>query len=102
MVSLITVSKAQKMLAEHTRARRLGMGLTQQGLAIRAGVSLPTLRKFEQKHTISLESFLKLLMVLDSLEQVVQATAPTQTKFSSIDDVLEDNEKKTPRKGWRT
>jgi transcriptional regulator with XRE-family HTH domain len=102
MVSLITVSKAQKMLAEHTRARRLGMGLTQQGLAIRAGVSLPTLRKFEQKHTISLESFLKLLMVLDSLEQVVQATAPTQTKFSSIDDVLEDNEKKTPGKGWRT
>jgi hypothetical protein len=41
-------------------------------------------------------------MVLDSLEQVVQATAPTQTQFSSIDDVLEDNKKKTPRKGWRT
>ena len=102
MVSLITVSKAQKILAEHARARRLGMGLTQEGLAIRAGVSLPTLRKFEQKHTISLESFLKLLMVLDSLEQVVQATAPTQTKFSSIDDVLEDNRKKIPRKGWRT
>ena len=102
MVSLITVSKAQKILAEHTRARRLGMGLTQQGLAIRAGVSLATLRKFEQKHTISLESFLKLLLVLDSLEQVVQATAPTQTKFSSIDDVLEDNRKKIPRKGWRT
>ena len=102
MVSLITVSKAQKILAENNRARRLGMGLTQQGLAIRAGVSLPTLRKFEQKHTISLESFLKLLMVLDSLEQVVQATAPAQTKFSSIDDVLEGNEKKTPRKGWRT
>ena len=102
MVSLITVSKAQKILAENTRARRLGMGLTQQGLAIRAGVSLPTLRKFEQKHIISLESFLKLLLVLDSLEQVVQATAPTQTKFSSIDDVLEDNRKKIPRKGWRT
>jgi transcriptional regulator with XRE-family HTH domain len=102
MVSLITVSKAQKMLVEHTRARRLGMGLTQEGLAVRAGVSLPTLRKFEQKHTISLESFLKLLLVLDSLEQVVQAAAPTQTKFSSIDDVLVENKKKVPRKGWRS
>ena len=102
MVSLITVSKAQKMLVEHTRARRLETGLTQEGLAKRAGVTLPTLRKFEQKGTISLESFLKILLVLDALEQVVEATAPQQTEFTSIDDVLSNNKKKKPKKGWRT
>ena len=102
MVSLITVSKAQKILAENTRARRLETGLTQEGLAKRAGVSLPTLRKFEQKGLISLESFLKLMLVLDGLEALVEATAPQQTEFSSIDDVLADKAKKKRQKGWRT
>ncbi len=89
------------MLVENTRSRRLETGLTQEGLARRAGVSLPTLRKFEQKGLISLESFLKILLVLDALEQLVEATAPQQAEFSSIDDVLADNNKKKPRKGWR-
>lgn len=102
MVSLITVSKAQNMLVENTRARRLETGLTQKGLASRAGVSLPTLRKFEQKGLISLESFLKILLVLDTLKQVVEATTPQQTEFSSIDEVLASNKKKNPKKGWRT
>lgn len=101
MVSLITTSKAQKKLAENTRARRLAMGLTQEGLATRAGVSLPTLRKFEQKGVVSLESFLKLLMVVDGLEAVVEATRPVQSGFSSIDKVLEEK-KPTPKRGWRT
>ena len=49
MVSLITSSKAQKKLVEYTRLKRLSMDLTQAGLAERAGVPLPTLRKFEQQ-----------------------------------------------------
>lgn len=101
MISLISVSKAQNIIAEHTRARRLNMGLTQAGLAQRSGVSLPSLRKFEQKGAISLESLLKLLMVLNGLEELVNSIKPTQSEFSSIDDVLKDK-KKTPKKGWRT
>ena len=101
MVALLTVSKAQKKLAEYAKARRLHMGLTQEGLAKRANVSLGTLRKFEQKGLISLESFLKLLMVLDGLEHVVDALKSTQTEFSSIDDVLNDKPSTAPKKGWR-
>ena len=74
MISLITPSKAQKKLAENVRLRRLDMELTQEGLAERSGVPLPTLRKFEQKGAISLESFLKLQMVLGGLEGVLKAT----------------------------
>ncbi len=40
MISVITPAKAQKNIAEHTRARRLQMGLTQEGLAERSGVAL--------------------------------------------------------------
>lgn len=101
MVLVFSVSKAQKQLKAHIRARRLAMGLTQEGLATRAGVSLPTLRKFEQKGLISLESFLKLLIVLNGLEDVVNAIRPQENPFLSIDDVLEVDKKKHPEKGWR-
>ncbi len=100
MISLLTVPKAQGKLAEYTRARRLATGLTQEGLAKRSGVSLPTLRKFEQKGLISLESFLKLMVVLDGLEPLLDAVKPRKKEFASIDDVLaKDN--KTRKKGWR-
>ena len=98
-MSLLTVSKAQKKLAEYARAKRLEMGLTQEGLANRSGVSLPTLRKFEQKSVISLESYLKLQMVLGQLENIVETVKPQQNQFSSIDEVL--TEPKKPKKGWR-
>jgi transcriptional regulator with XRE-family HTH domain len=102
MVSLVTVPKAQEKLVEHVRARRLATGLTQAGLAKRAGVSLASLRKFEQKGLISLQSYLKILMALGILAQIVEATAPPPEAFSSIDDVLAEPEKKTRKKGWRT
>lgn len=89
MVSLATPSKAQKKLAEHARQRRLDMELTQEGLAERAGVPLPTLRKFEQKGVLSLEAFLKLHMVLGGLDDIIKATAPAPKQFASIDEVLE-------------
>jgi transcriptional regulator with XRE-family HTH domain len=63
-------------LAENVRERRLQMDLTQEGLAERSGVSLSTLRKFEQKGSISLESFLKLLSVIGGLEEVINALKP--------------------------
>ncbi|MCJ8322919.1 MAG: helix-turn-helix transcriptional regulator [Rhizobiales bacterium] len=101
MLSLLTASQAQESIAKNLRTKRLGTGLTQAGLADRSGVSLPSLRRFEQSGNISLESLLKLLMTLNSLEQFVQSTEPISTEFSSIDDVLNDKKKKTPKKGWR-
>lgn len=81
-------SKAQKKIAENVRKRRLQMDLTQEGLAERSGVPLSTLRKFEQKGNISLESFLKLLSVIGGLEEVINALKPNIPNFKSIDDVL--------------
>ena len=98
---LLTTSKAQKLLSERVKAKRLQQGLTQEGLANRSGVPLPTLRKFEQKGLISLESFLKLLTVLGCLEKVVQALETDDESFKSIEDVLRGSPQKPRKYGWR-
>ncbi len=98
---LTTVAKAQEKIAENARLQRLTLGLTQQGLAKRSGVALPTLRKFEQKGLISLEAFLKLQMVLGSLESIIKSIEPNISVFSSIDEVLEANKKPTRKRGNR-
>lgn len=77
------------------------MELTQEGLANRSGVPLRSLRKFEQTGVISLESFLKLYMVLGGLEDIIKASAPKATDFSSIDDVLATSNKPTRQRGTR-
>jgi len=102
MASLLTISKAQDRLRGQAKAMRLRQGFTQEGLAKRAGVPLPTLRKFEQKGLISLESFLKILMVLGSLEDLVSALENDVDQFDSIDDVLRGRPQKPRKHGWRT
>lgn len=101
MVSLITSAKAQKKIAENMKDLRLEKGLTQEGLSERSGVSLSSLRKFEQKGMLSLESFFKLAMALGCIERLIQATQPLENNFSSIDDVLHKKEDKKPKRGWR-
>jgi transcriptional regulator with XRE-family HTH domain len=99
MVLLITVPEARRRLADAVRSRRLALGLTQAGLALRANVALPTFRRFEQKAHFSLDSFVKVLAVLDLLEPVIAAVKPKPT-FASIDDVL--TMPSAPKRGSRT
>ena len=99
MLSLISTSKAQLKIAKNIRARRLSMELTQEGLAERSGVPLPTLRKFEQKGAISLESFLKLLMVVGEVEELINILKPSKPVFNSIDDVLKGADSVSRKRG---
>jgi len=101
MMSLLSLGKSQRKLAENARAKRLQMDLTQEGLANRSGVPTRTLRKFEQEGAISLASFLKLYMVLGGLDEIIAASAPKQTAFSSIDEVLATPKKKVRKRGTR-
>lgn len=99
MIVFTTPAQAQKAIAENVRRRRLQMELTQEGLAKRSGVALPTLRKFEQKGAISLESFLKLQGVLGGLDDILKATQTKATPFASIDDVLAANKAPMRQRG---
>ena len=101
MISLISPAKVQRKLAEQARARRLQMALTQTGLAERSTVALATLRKFERTGAISLESFLKLHMVLGGLEDILKATQIKETFFASIDEVLDTDHTPTRQRGTR-
>jgi transcriptional regulator with XRE-family HTH domain len=99
---LITAPKAQKILAEHVRSRRLELNLTQARLSERSGVALPTLRKFEQQGSVSLETFLKLLMVVGGLDEMLKAVQPSPMQFTSIDEVLSADKSTTRRKRGRS
>lgn len=77
------------------------MELTQEGLAERSGVALPTLRKFERTGALSLESFLKLHMVLGGLEDILKATQIKEESYSSIDDVLKSDNVPIRKRGTR-
>ena len=101
MVSLISPTKAQQKIAQSVRERRLLSELTQEGLSERSGVPLATLRKFEQKGLISLESLLKLLLVVGGLEELTDALKPPIPTYTSIEEVLKDNSKNTRKRGRR-
>jgi len=97
----VSLSKTQTKLVDNFRERRLQMNLTQAGLAERSGVPLSTLRKFEQKGLISLDSFLKLLSVIGGLEEMVDVLKPKEKNFKSIYDVLKSEEKPIKKRGSR-
>ena len=95
----ISLSKVQRKVVENIRDRRLQMELTQEGLSERSGVPLSTLRKFEQKGVISLDSFLKILSIVGGLEELLEALKPKQRHFKSIDEVLKSEEKSVRKRG---
>lgn len=97
----VSLSKVQRKIVENIRDRRLQMELTQEGLSERSGVPLSTLRKFEQKGVISLDSFLKILSVVGGLDEMIEALKPKQQHFKSIDEVLKSEEKNSRKRGSR-
>lgn len=96
-----TPNKALETVSKNMKDLRLSKGLTQEGLASRSGVSLSSLRKFEQSGIISLESFFKLASVLGCLDKLIEATKPEKSTYTSIDDVLNQKEDQAPKRGWR-
>ena len=65
MISLMSPpSEIATELAKRLRKRRLEENMTQEGLARRSGVPLGTLKKFEASGSISLVSFIRLLIAL--------------------------------------
>ncbi len=66
--SLITPEQVAKDLAGRAKALRLAQGWKQITLAERSGVSLASLRRFEESGRISLESLLALAFALYRLD----------------------------------
>jgi transcriptional regulator with XRE-family HTH domain len=78
-----------KGIAERLRKRRLELNLTQQTLAKRAGVSLGSLKRFENNYEISLKHLLMIAVVLDATEEF--ASLFIRRQFENIDQVLQSS-----------
>lgn len=102
MISVLSHLEVREKLRVKTRERRLELGFTQEGLAVRADVSIATLRKFEYTGKISLDSFIKLSLVLNFIDDLAALFDRDPSDFQSIDEVLKDIETPKRQKGWRT
>jgi len=74
--TLHSPEETAKQLAEKTRTLRLSRKWKQSTLATRSGVSLPSLRRFEQSGRISLQGLLRLAFTLGRLDEFVSILQP--------------------------
>jgi transcriptional regulator with XRE-family HTH domain len=85
-IELLTPAELAGRVADRARARRLELGLTQQAVADRSGVSLGSLRRFERTGRIAFDSLLRIALALDALA-AFEGLFPA-AEFRSIDDVI--------------
>lgn len=76
-------------LSGRHRLARKRAGFSQVEMAERSGVSLGTLKRFETTGKISLESFLKLLLVLGRIHEMEQLLFPLED-LTEIENLFSD------------
>jgi transcriptional regulator with XRE-family HTH domain len=91
--SSLTPGETCRRIAADEKRRRKSLGLTQQELAKKAGVSLGSLKRFEQQGEIALASLLRLAMALDALNDFLDLF--NHSTYQSIEDVLNDSSRKS-------
>lgn len=82
-------------VASRVKARRLEMDLTQEGMALRAGMKLPTYRRFERTGEISFRGLLQIGFALNALQDF--ALLFGQRQYQTLDEVLAEQQPKRKR-----
>ena len=98
-INLSTPSSVMDDLKSKYKNLRLALTFTQSGLAKRSGVSLGSIKRFESSGKISLESLLKLSLVLECLDDFKNIANPKNDMINSIDELI--NKKDSFRKRGR-
>lgn len=86
-------------IALQMKERRLELNLTQELLASQSGVSLGTLKRFENSYEISLKHLLMLAVVLDSTGEFFGLF--TKRNYGNIEEVLRVKAAKKRQRGRR-
>ena len=84
-------------LAQNVKKRRLEKKLSTKTLAEMSGVPAATIQRFELKHAISLESYVKLAKALGYSEEIMQMLA--EPKYDTMEELLEINKNRTRKRG---
>jgi len=88
-----------KRIAASMKRSRLELNLSQHALAERSGVSLGSLKRFENSYEISLKHLLMIAVVLQATEEFHSLFSKRQ--YSSINEVIDAKKKKTRRRAGR-
>ena len=97
-IELLSTSDLSSLIAHQLQVKRLAFNLSQKTLADRAGVSYGVLKKFERTGKISLESLLKLALVLDSLHEFELLFKHDQVvPYVTLDELIKDKSRKRGR-----
>ena len=83
-----TASDMMDIIKTKFRQRRKALGYTQPELSSRSGVSLGSLKRFENSGQIALESLLKLAFVLECLGDFSSFCEVEEERFGSIDEIV--------------
>lgn len=98
-INLITPQEMQRKIAQDARSKRLLLNFSQQTLSERSGVSYSVIKQFEQTGKISLESLLKLALVLEAMDEFNALFPPPQPALArSLDELLKKQIRKRGRK----
>ena len=98
-VSMKSPFEVAREIAKKAQDKRLKLNLSQQTLSEKSGVSYGTLKKFEQKGQISLESLLKIALALGELDTFEHLFPNSENALpTSLDELLDDNTRKRGRK----
>lgn len=86
-----------QQLAQNLKARRLEKKLSTKSLSEMSGVPASSIQRFELKHSISLESYVKLAKALGYSEEIMQLLA--EPKYDTMEELLELNKNRTRKRG---
>lgn len=84
-------------LAENLKARRLEKRISTKSLSQMSGVPASSIQRFELKHAISLESFVRLAKALGYSEDIMLLLS--EPKYDTMEELLEINKNKTRKRG---
>ena len=94
-----TPQELQKKIATLARAKRLEHNLSQQTLSEKSNVSYSVIKKFERTGQISLESLLKLAVILGAMEEFNTLFSPKSPEAAlSLDELMKKSVRKRGRK----
>ena len=90
MLSILptTPQEVTKTLKTNLKKKRKALGYSQTELASRSGVSLGSLKRFEQTGKISLESLLQLALVLECLDEFKDICVKKEKQYTSIEEII--------------
>jgi transcriptional regulator with XRE-family HTH domain len=77
------------LVARRARERRLGLRRSQADIASAAGVSLPTLKRFEHGDDVGFDVVIKVALALGAEDQVAVLFEPPPAR-RSVDDILKE------------